>query len=502
VALLEEDRLADLFIERHRQLGVVGNIYLGRVSRVLPGMQAAFVDIGLERDAFLYVSEVIDPLAEVDAIEPPRDDEAPGEDEEGEDEEGEDDEAENGPPERAERPSIDQLLKTGQEVMVQVLKDALPNKGARVSTQITLPGRSLVLLPKMSHLGVSRRIEDEAERERLRSVLEELQPEASGLIVRTAGENGEREEFEADLAYLQNLWTRIERRGTQMKAPNLIHRDLDLALRVVRDYLSEDFSVLLVDGEETYERVVDFVDQVQPSMLGRVRLFQQPAPLFERFDVDQEIEAALKTKVWLKSGGHIVIHPTEALVAIDVNTGRYVGRHNLEDTVLTTNLEAVKEIVRQIRLRNLGGIIVIDLIDMVVPEHKEQVFAALEEEMAKDRAKHKLLNISEFGLVEITRKRTRPSLERTLTQPCPYCRGTRRIKSLATICFDLRRQLLHHRHRYREREILLRLHPDVVEALQKQYSSVHRELEQALDSDILLQSDSGLHHERFDILEV
>ena len=494
VAILEEDRLADLFIERHRQLGVVGNIYLGRVSRVLPGMQAAFVDIGLERDAFLYVSEVVDPLANVDAIEPQRD----GETEEDEQEVEPED---SGPPERPER-SIDQLLKTGQEVMVQVLKDALPNKGARVSTQITLPGRSLVLLPKMSHLGVSRRIEDEAERERLRALLETLQPEASGLIVRTAGEHGEREEFEADLAYLQNLWTRIERRGLQMKAPNLVHRDLDLALRVVRDYLSEDFSVLLVDGEETYERVVDFVDQVQPSMLGRVRLFQQATPLFERFNVEQEIEAALKTKVWLKSGGHIVIHPTEALVAIDVNTGRYVGRHNLEDTVLTTNLEAVKEIVRQIRLRNLGGIIVIDLIDMVEPEHKEQVFAALEEEMAKDRAKHKLLSISEFGLVEITRKRTRPSLERTLTQPCPYCRGTRRIKSLATICFDLRRQLLHHRHRYREREILLRLHPDVVEALQKQFASVHRELERALDSDILLQSDSGLHHERFDILEV
>ena len=497
VAILEQDRLAELFIERHQQRGVVGNIYLGRVSRVLPGMQAAFVNIGLERDAFLYVSEVADALSTVDEIEEETevDEESAA---------GLEQVSKLSKPmvERQERPSIDQLLKQGQEVMVQVLKDALPNKGARVSTQITLPGRSLVYLPKMSHLGVSRRIEDEEERERLRTILEDMQPEGAGLIVRTAGEGAEREEFESDLAYLSQLWERIESRGESMSAPTLVHRDLDLALRVMRDFLAEDYSVIWVDGVETYERVVDFVDQMQPSLLGRVKLYQQDAALFERFEVDHEIEAALKTKVWLKSGGHIVIHPTEALVAIDVNTGRYVGRRNLEDTVLTTNLEAVQEIVRQIRLRNLGGIIVIDLIDMVEPEHREQVFEALAAEMAKDRAKNKVLTISEFGLVEITRKRTRPSLERTLTPACPYCRGTRRVKSLATICLDLRRQLLRYRHRYRDREILLRVHPDVANALQRHDQPVLRELERELDSEILLQSDSGLHHERFDILEV
>ena len=486
VAILEQDRLAELFIDRHQQLGVVGNIYLGRVNRVLPGMQAAFVDVGLDRDAFLYVSEVVEPL-KVDDLHSEEDDE---------------DDPDPLEEDSGERPSIDQLLKPGQEVMVQVLKDALPNKGARVSTQVTLPGRSLVLLPNMAHLGVSRRIEDEDERERLRLLLEDLQPDSAGLIVRTAGEGGERSDFENDLAYLSQLWERIHRRSEKTSAPTLLHRDLDLALRVVRDYLSTEFSVIWVDGEETYERVVDFVDQVQPSMLNRVKLFQQDDALFERFEVDREIEAALKTKVWLKSGGHIVIHPTEALVAIDVNTGRYVGVHNLEDTVLTTNLEAVKEIVRQIRLRNLGGIIVIDLIDMVEPAHREQVFEALAAEMAKDRAKNKVLNISEFGLVEITRKRTRPSLERSLTQPCPYCRGTRRIKSLTTICLDLRRQLLRHRHRYNNREILLRVHPDVAEALQRQNQPVLRELEKELSADILLQSDAGLHHERYDILEV
>lgn len=529
IALLEQDRLAEIFIERHQQLGVVGNIYYGRVNRVLPGMQAAFVDIGLDRDAFLYVSEVADPVATFDEVEAressPDESTEPigGLDKELEKESSaslvlEAPDSDTGVPtqphtEAAEagadglrrqpdRPSIDQLLKPGQELMVQVLKDAMPNKGARVTTQITLPGRSLVLLPNVTHLGVSRRIEEEEERQRLRELLEELQPEGVGLIVRTAGEGSGREELESDLAYLSKLWQRISQRCDRVKAPTLVHRDLDLALRVVRDYLTSEYSVIWVDGEETYERLVDFVDQIQPSMLSRVKLFQQDSGLFERFAIEEEIEAALNTKVWLKSGGHIVIHPTEALVAIDVNTGRYVGRLNLEDTVLTTNLEAVQEIVRQIRLRNLGGIIVIDLIDMEEPEHREQVSEALAKEMAKDRARNRVLSISEFGLVEITRKRSRPSLERLLTQPCPYCRGTGRIKSLSTIGLDLRRQILQQRARFQDREILLRVHPEVARALQRESQPILRELEHALRTEILIQSDSGLHHERFDILEV
>ena len=499
VAILEKDRLAELFIERHLELGVVGNIYKGRVHRVLPGMQAAFVDIGLDRDAFLYISEVVDPLASFDRSSGSDGDEVT-EEPDGELEPG------DRPPRlpEVERPSIDQLLKPGQEIVVQVLKDALPNKGARVSTQITLPGRSLVLLPEVPHLGVSRRIDDEDERQRLRDLLEELQSGTSGLIVRTAGEGASREELESDLTFLTRLWDRIHQRGERVSAPTLLHRDLDLALRVCRDFLSEDFSVVWVDGEQetTYERVVDFIDQMQPSMLPRVKIAQHDVPLFERFGVEEEVESALKTKVWLKSGGHIVIHPTEALVAIDVNTGRFVGRHNLEDTVLTTNLEAVSEIVRQIRLRNLGGIIVIDLIDMTIPEHREQVFAALEAEMSKDRAKHKILSISEFGLVEITRKRSRPSLERLLTQPCPYCRGTRRVKSLTTICLDLRRQLLRRPDRYRDREILLRVHPEVAEMLQRSGHRLLGEIEHSLRSEILIQSDSALHHESYDIQDV
>ncbi len=561
VAILEQDRLAELFIERHRKLGVVGNIYQGRVNRVLPGMQAAFVDIGLDRDAFLYVSEVVDPFAnlgEVEALEPKAGhtaEAAPQETtpnetgllEQKSTPESPDifegliegaNQAEAEPAQAPERPSIDQLLKAGQEITVQVLKDAMPNKGARVTTQITLPGRSLVLLPNVPHLGVSRRIEDEEERQRLRALLAELQPPRSGLIVRTAGEGSGREDLESDLAYLTRLWQNIQRRSERVSAPTLLHRDLDLALRIVRDYLAGDFSAIWVDGEDTYERLVEFVDQIQPSvppksgmrnpgpeggipravsegsrhrvpaegsgrsMLNRVRLFQQDTGLFEQFGIEDEIDAALKTKVWLKSGGHIVINPTEALIAIDVNTGRYVGRHNLEDTVLTTNLEAVQEIVRQIRLRNLGGIIVIDLIDMEEPEHRQQVSDALAQEMAKDRARNKVLNISEFGLVEITRKRSRPSLERLLTQSCPYCRGTGRVKSLSTIGLDLRRQLLQQKGRFQSRDILLRVHPDVARALQGEGQPILRELEKELRTDILIQSDSGLHHERFDILEV
>ena len=270
----------------------------------------------------------------------------------------------------------------------------------------------------------------------------------------------------------------------------------------MRDLLRSDYAVLWVDGEETYERIVEFLDQVQPGLVGKVKLFRQEATLFEQFGIEEQIEAALKSKVWLKSGGYIVINPTEALVAIDVNTGRFVGQSNLEDTVLQTNLEAVQEIVRQIRLRDLGGIIVIDLIDMIEQEHREQVFAALEGEMRKDRAKTKVLNISEFGLVEVTRKRSRANLERLLTQPCPYCTGRGRIKSVATICLNLRKELLHLRGRIGKAELLLRVHPEIARALQQEERAILDELERSLGVHILLQSDPEMHHERFDVVEV
>ncbi|HVR99723.1 MAG TPA: Rne/Rng family ribonuclease [Thermoanaerobaculia bacterium] len=486
IAVLEDDRLTEIFVERHRHRGLVGNIYKGRVTRVLPGMQAAFVEVGLERDAFLYVSDVASDVEAVDELEL---DESHTE--------------EPPPNQHGPAPSIDELLKQGQEIIVQVVKDPLPNKGARISTHVTLPGRYLVLLPTVRHFGVSRRIEDEAERERLLAVLGQIAPPYGGLIVRTVGEGKGAEEFESDLAYLSRLWDRVRQRSVRVGAPTLLHQDLDLALRVVRDLLRQDFSVLWVDGEETYERIVEFLDQVQPSLVGKVKLFRQRTTLFQQFGIEEQIEAALKSKVWLKSGGYIVINQTEALVAIDVNTGRFVGQSNLEDTVLQTNLEAVQEIVRQIRLRDLGGIIVIDLIDMVEPEHREQVFAALEAELKKDRSKTKMLNISEFGLVEITRKRSRTNLERLLTQPCPYCGGHGRVQSIATICLNLRQELLALRGRtVGQAELLLRVHPEVARALQQEERAILDELERSLGVRILLQGDPELHHERFDVVEV
>jgi ribonuclease G len=516
IAVLEDDRLTEIFVERRRHRGMVGNVYKGRVTRVLPGMQAAFVDVGLERDAFLYVSDV---AADVEAMEDQELGEAAA-----------DEPAVSAslpvpaqPPASPPSPSppltpppapspaqsqqstplsIADLLKPGQEIIVQVVKDPLPNKGARISTHVTLPGRYLVLLPTVRHFGVSRRIDDDAERERLLRLLNELPVAGGGLIVRTVGGGRGPEEFESDLAYLSKLWEKIRHRAGKVSAPTLLHQDLDLALRVVRDLLRQDFSVLWVDGEETYERIVEFLDQVQPSLVAKVKLFRQGATLFEQFGIEDQIEAALKSKVWLKSGGYIVINPTEALVAIDVNTGRFVGQRNLEDTVLQTNLEAVAEIVRQIRLRDLGGIIVIDLIDMVEQAHREQVFSSLENEIKKDRAKTKLLNISEFGLVEITRKRSRANLERLLTQPCPYCAGRGRIKSLATICLNLRKELLRLRGRMGHGELLLRVHPEIARALQQEERAILDELERSLEVKVLLQSDPELHHERFDVVEV
>lgn len=490
IAVLEEDRLTEVFLERRLHRGVVGNVYKGRVSRVLPGMQAAFVDIGLERDAFLYVADVVDPgRADEDA-------ELVGANGDGS---GEEDGAAE---ETWSEPSIDSLLRVGQELLVQVTKDPLPNKGARVTTQVTLPGRFLVLLPTVSHIGVSRRIEDETERQRLRELLEGLPRSAGGIIVRTAGEGKSGEEFRADIAYLEQLWQGVRRRAESAAAPSLVHQDLDLALRVVRDLFSSEFTVLWVDGETTYTRIVEFLDQVQPALVARVRLDREERGLFERFGIERELEAALKPKVWLKSGGYLVINPTEALVAIDVNTGRYVGTRSLEETALATNLEAVEEVVRQIRLRDLGGIIVLDLIDMTDRAHREQVFAALETELRKDRAKYKVLSISEFGLVEITRKRSRANLERLLTQTCPHCEGSGRIQSVATICLSLRRAVLKMAGAVSSKQLLLRVHPDVARALQREERAILEELERELGFAVIVQGDVKLHPSSFDILEM
>ena len=479
IAVLDEGQVVELFVERERQRTIVGNIYKGRVTKVLPGMQSAFVDLGISRDAFLYVSDVAD------------DAEGFGE--------AEDEDFDFQPRNGA---SIADLLREGQELVVQVTKDSIAGKGARITTHITLPGRFLVHMPSVNHIGVSRRIESLEERERLKGLLESMRSDSGGLIARTAGEGRSREEFEADLEYLTGLAQQIKDRSAKASAPSLVHHDLDLALRTIRDVLSPEVKTVWVDSVEQYERIVEFIDQMQPNLVSKVRLYSRDTPIFEEFGIEAEIERALKSKIWLKSGGYIVINQTEALVAIDVNTGKFVGKKNLEETVFRTNLEAVKEIARQIRLRDLGGIIVLDIIDMEDPENRARVFAALESEIKKDRSKTRILQISEFGLVEMTRKRVRQSLERSLTQACPYCAGSGRIKSNTTVTLEIWRELMKLAGSHQGQEVIVRVNPDVYAAFQSEEHRMFDELERLAAIHLVFKPDETLHHEQFDVVTV
>ncbi len=477
VAVLENGRPSEIYLEHHGDRGVVGNVYQGRVSRILPGMQAAFVDIGLKRDAFLYAGDVRDTLTSMDEL-------------------SEADPQTGEFPPQVIRP-IEELLQPGQELIVQTVKAPLPNKGARISTEITLPGRYVVLLPTVPSIGVSRRIRDPEERERLRSALEGLCADGWGLIVRTAGEGKTAEDFRGDISYLTGLWKAIEERAAQSSAPTLLHQDHDLALRIVRDRLGGEFDQVLIDEEHTYDRVLAFAREVEPELAERIELTEEAGRLFEHFGVDAEIEAALRSRVWLKSGGYIVINQTEALVAVDVNTGRFVGKTSLEETVVATNLEAVEEIVRQIRLRDLSGIIVIDFIDMMETENRDWVFKSLQEELKKDRAKNQVLPPSEFGLVELTRKRSRSNLQSLLTRPCPYCEGKAWVLATSTVCLRIKTEMLRQRDRYQGRGSVITAHPDICDALRTEYKEVVRELEEALGARVQLQANPDLHHERF-----
>jgi ribonuclease G len=484
IAVLDEGQVVELWVERTRHRTIVGNIYKGRVTKVLPGMQSAFVDVGLERDAFLYVSDVLEDLEEYES--------------ETRDELHLDDVAQPHRPEA----SIADLLREGQEIVVQVSKDTIAGKGARITSHITLPGRFLVYMPTVNHIGVSRRIEDETERTRLKEMLDHIRPHShGGFIVRTAGEGRGEEEFLADLRYLTELWDLIRRRADKSSAATPLHHDLDLVLRTIRDVLSAEFKSVWVDSVEQYQRIVEFLDQIQPQLVSRVRLYRRDEPIFDDFGIEPEIAKALKSKVWLKSGGYIVINQTEALVAIDVNTGKYVGKKNLEETVFRTNLEAAKEIVRQIRLRDLGGIIVLDFIDMEEPGNRQKLFEALEHEIKKDRSKTKILQISEFGLIEMTRKRVRQSLERSLTQACPYCGGSGRIKSNTTIALEVWRELMKLRDFHEGQDVIVRVNPIVYGTLHTG-DPIFEEVERTLGIHLVFKPDESLHHEQFDVMRI
>jgi ribonuclease G len=476
VAVQEGALLTELYVEREGRRSIVGSVHKGIVTNVLPGMQAAFVDIGLSKDAFLYAGDytanVADDAAEtVDGLE--------------EDADVDVDEPE---PRREVRGPIEDVLRKGQEVLVQVSKESLGTKGARITSFISLPGRYLVYMPQAHRIGVSRRIRDEAERDRLRAAVRGLNPPPGGFIVRTNAEGKGEAEFAADLEFLGRLWAQIQARYDERRPPAVLHEEGDLTFRVVRDLLAPEVDEFLIDGREVYDRCAGYVQSLVPALAERVKWYEGRQPIFDAFGIEKEIEKALRRRVWLKSGGYIVIDHTEALVSIDVNTGKYVGKRDFEQTVLKINLEAVGEVVRQIRLRDLGGIIIIDFIDMEVAEHREQVEKALKRALAEDKARTNVLAISELGLVEMTRKRVRQDLRSLITESCPLCRGAGVVKSSATLAAEVFRAIQARAAEAAGREVVVRVHPAFVEYLDAEHREVLPRLAEALDVKITVQA--------------
>jgi ribonuclease G len=480
VAVQENQVLTQLFVERHGRRSIVGSVYKGVVTNVLPGMQAAFVDIGLGKDAFLYAGDY--------AALAPDDAEADAGEETGL--EAEDAEVEGEPaeqPRREARAPIEELLRKGQEILVQVSKESLGTKGARITSFISLPGRYLVYMPYARHIGVSRRITDEGERARLRAAVRALDPPTGGYIIRTNAEGLGEAEFAADVEFLGRLWAQIRARFEQVKAPALLHEEMDLAFRVVRDLLAPDVEEFLVDSPEVERKCREDIEALVPALADRLRRWESRTPIFEALGIEKDIEKALRRRVWLKSGGYIVIDHTEALVSIDVNTGKYVGKRDFEQTVLKINLEAVGEIVRQIRLRDLGGIIIIDFIDMEAPEHREQVYRALKKALAEDRARTNVLQISELGLVEMTRKRVRQDLRSLFTTRCPTCGGSGVTRSEVAVAAEIFRAVQARAAESPAREVLVRAHPDVAAYLEGDAREPLGRLARSLDVKITVQ---------------
>jgi ribonuclease G len=484
VALLENGQVAEVYVERRKDKSLVGNIYKGRVIRVLPGMQAAFVDIGLERAAFLYVADVADPASAAHAT---GDAPAPGSAT-----------LSDARVDLAQRP-IQSLLHEGQEIVVQVAKEPLGTKGARVTSHVSIAGRHLVYMPTVEHVGVSRRIVDDDERRRLRGILEELVPDGGGFVARTAAEGRTPDELRADLEFLRQVWNDILGRMESGAAPVTLYEDLDLVLRSARDMVTPDLESIHIDDPEEHERLTTFMRRFVPRFTDRVKAYQRPEPIFESFGVEMEINRALGRKVWLKSGGYLIVDQTEALTAIDVNTGRYVGKRNLEDTILKTNLEAVVEIVYQLRLRNIGGIIIIDFIDMEKEHNRDRVYTALAEALKGDRAKTNILKISELGLVEMTRKRVRESLLRAHSEPCFYCDGAGFLKSRTTVAYEIYRALVREAPFMDEGSVRVSVHPRVAGILLDDERAMLEELETRLARSIRVETRPEFHLEHFEL---
>jgi len=486
VAILEEGTLAEIFIERESSRGVIGNIYKGRVSKVLPGMQSAFVRIGLERDAFLYVSDIspgydaYEGLVDLDEVEGGQ-------------------EIRDESQKAGREDKIEKLLKEGQELLVQVTKEPIGTKGPRITSYVTLPGRFLVLMPQVDNVGVSRKIDDARERTRLRRIVDKVRPKGMGFIVRTVAEACDENELEADALWLLSQWDEIRGKAETVTAPAEVRPELSIVPKMIRDLLTASVQKIVIDDDAAYKQAVDLVKRLQPAILDRIQRYAGGEPIFDSYGVQAELDKALRSRVWLRSGGSVVINQTEALVAIDVNTGKFVGKRNLEDTVLKTNLEAATEIVRQLRLRDLGGIIVVDFIDMEERKSKRKLIEAFEKELRRDRARTKVLQISDFGLVEITRQRTKKSLERILCRTCPYCTGTGRIKTDLTMVLEIRRELEKIASSLSGKRLVLRANPDVAHQLEVDGRKLVDGIRGLSGADITIRADATLHHEQFEI---
>ena len=479
VAVLENGVLQEIYVERASRLGLVSNIYKGRVARVLPGMQAAFIDIGLERAAFLHASDILVPEQ--------AESEVPGEEK---------------PLERGEHKPINELVHEGQSIMVQVVKDPLGTKGARLTTEISIPARFLVLMPDLKHIGVSQKIESEVERQRLKDLLTKYAPEfpQAGYIVRTVGDGALEEAFRADMAFLHKIWSSIQERARTEPPGTLIHEDLRLAMRTMRDMVGSEVEKVRIDSRETYQKVVKFATKFIPELAPRIEHYPGERPIFDLYGVEDEIQKSLERKVQLKSGGYLIIDQTEAMTTIDVNTGAFVGSRNLEETIFKTNLEAAQSIVRQLRLRNLGGIIIIDFIDMQDVEHRRQVIRALEKRLEKDHAKSQISEVSNLGLVEMTRKRTRESLSHILCETCPTCQGRGSIKTAETVCYEIFREILREARQYEAQRFLVLASQEVADRMQDEESASVAELETFIGKSITFQVESQYAQEQYDVV--
>ena len=474
MATLENGLLQEIYVERVRHKGIVGNIYVGKVVRVLPGMQAAFVDIGLERTAFLHARDLINHRENGGGLQ-----------------------------QNDTETNINTLVTEGQDIVVQVVKDPLGTKGARLSGQISIPSRNLVFLPDTDYLGISQRIQEPETRERLLATLEKLRGQvdtSGGFIVRTAGENAQPEEIYSDMGFLIRVWDKVQARRSEDKVPALLHASLPLAMRTVRDLVWQKVNKIRIDSKETYELVTSFARELMPDALERIEHYPGGRPIFDLYDVEEEIQRALQKRVPLKSGGYLIVDQTEAMTTIDVNTGSFVGQRNLEETIFKTNLEAAATLAHQLRVRNLGGIIIVDFIDMGVEDHKDQVMRTLERELAKDRTKTQVNDMSPLGLVEITRKRTSESLERLLTEACPACGGRGIQKTAESTCYEIFREILREARQFDAEKYLIVASPIVIDMLQDDESTGLADLQDFIRKSIHLKAEPTFHQEQYEVV--